>query len=134
MEETENRILEFLKSNLNIIVIIILVFAAFLRLKYMNVPNAIWWDEGEYLSIAKEWAFGINYDVPAVRQPLVPFLISILYRIGISSLAIIKFFVVLIPSVASVLLTYLLGKEIYNKNVGLISSFIMSVFWVALFW
>ena len=132
--DSQNKILDFLTKNKNLVLIVILIFAFYLRFKYLNINTAIWWDEGEYLSIAKEWTYGINYDVPSVRQPLVPFLISILYRIGISSLAIIKFFVVLIPSVASVLLTYLLGKEIYNKNVGLISSFIMSVFWVALFW
>ena len=138
MEESQKNlqeeIIDFLVKNSNLVLIAILIFGFYLRFKYLNINTAIWWDEGEYLSIAKEWAFGINYEVPSVRQPLVPLLISLLYKIGISNLSIIKFFVVLLPSIASVFLTYLIGKELYNKQIGLISSFIMSVFWVSLFW
>ena len=137
MEEEQNsqdKILKLLTNNYKIVLIAILFFGLYLRLKYVNINTAVWWDEGEYLSIAKQWAFGINYEVPSVRQPLIPFLVSIMYRLGISSIAVIKFFVVTIPSIISVYLTYLLGKEMYNKKIGLISSFMMSVFWVSLFW
>lgn len=133
-ENKESKIIGFFKSNMNLVLIAILLLAIFLRLKYLNINSAIWWDEGEYLSMAKEWAYGINYFVPPARQPLIPFLISIFYRLGIESLSVIKFFVISIPSIASVFLTYLLGKELYNKKVGLISSFMMAVFWIPLFW
>lgn len=132
--EKEEKILNFLKGNTGVIAIVILLFGLYIRLKYVNINSAIWWDEGEYLSIAKELAFGINYNIPSVRQPFLPLLIALLYKLGISSLSVIKFFVVTIPSAASIYLTYLLGKDLYSKRVGLISSFIMAVFWVPLFW
>jgi len=137
MEESKNlqdKVLEFLAKNSNLVLIVIIIFGFYLRLKYLDINAAVWWDEGEYLSIAKEWAYGINYPISSVRQPLIPLFISFFYKIGVQSLTIIKFFVVLIPSVVVIFLTYLLGKELYNKKIGLISSFIMSVFWIPLFW
>src|SRR3989344_4403722 len=130
----QNKIMQFLKENINLVAIAILIFAFLIRLKYVGINSAIWWDEGEYLSMAKSLAFDTPYQITPVRQLVFPLLIAFLYKLGITSLTIIKFFTVLIPSTLSVLLIYLIGKEMYSKQVGMISSFIMSVFWISLFW
>ena len=136
MEENsiEQKIFGFLKQNINIILIVILIFAFILRFKYFNINSAVWWDEAEYLSTAKHWVLSTPYDISPQRQPLLPLVISFFYKIGIFNLSVVKFFIGLLPSLAIVFITYLLGKSFFNKATGLIASFIMSIFWVLLFW
>jgi len=117
-----------------ILLIAILLLAFILRIIFLSAPQTVWWDEAEYLATAKHWALGIPYDIGQQRQPLLPILLTIFYFIGISSLPILKFFTVAIPSTLAVLATYLLGKEMYDEKIGLISSFIMAVCWVPIFW
>lgn len=124
----------FFKNKLNIFLVLILALAFIIRLKYFNINTAVWWDEAEYLSTAKNWVFNVPYEVSAQRQPLYPLMISLFYFFGITGLSVIKFFTVLIPSLLSVYGIYLLGKEMYDKKIGLISSFIFSVFWISLYW
>lgn len=135
MEEKRNsKILTWLKDPYNLLLLIVLIFAFILRIKYLNTIQAVWWDSAEYLSAAKNWAFNIPYDISPQRQPLYTLILAGLYKLGISSLPILLFLTVLLPSFLVVFLTYLLGKEVYNKKIGLIAAFIMSSFWVSLFW
>lgn len=134
MEKVQDKVLDFLVKNYYIVLIVILLFGLYLRIKYMNVNAAVWWDEAEYLSTAKHWAFDVPYTVSSQRQPLFPLFISFLYLIGITSMPVIKFLGVIIPSVLLIYVTYLLAKEMFDKQTGLISAFIMSIFWVILFW
>lgn len=131
-EATQNKILEFLTKNFNLLLILILIFSLYLRIKYFNINTAVWWDESEYLATAKYWALNIPYEVAIQRQPLFPLLISIFYFLGVQGESVIRFFTVLIPSFISVYLTYLLGKELYDKYTGLIAAYIMAIFWVLL--
>ncbi|MCX6748486.1 MAG: glycosyltransferase family 39 protein, partial [Candidatus Pacearchaeota archaeon] len=62
-----------------------------------------------------------------MRPILFTFVFSLLYRIGFSEFT-FRIIIFLI-SLASILLIYLIGKEMYNKRVGLIASFILAVFW-----
>ncbi|MBU2639824.1 MAG: glycosyltransferase family 39 protein [Nanoarchaeota archaeon] len=133
INQSKEKILNFFTNNFNLILIAILIFSFYLRLKYFNVNTAVWWDESEYLVTAKHWALGVPYEIASQRQPLFPLLISIFYFLGFHSEAIIRFFVVLLPSFFSVYLTYLLGKELYDKYTGLIAAYIMGIFWVLLF-
>ena len=111
------------------IIALILIFALVLRLKYLTINSALWFDEAEYLAMAKNWAFGIPFNIPDVRPILLPFFAFIFYKIGVSPempLRIIE----LIFSIGGVYLGYLLGKEIYNKQIGLLSAFFMSIFYL----
>ncbi|MAF51005.1 MAG: hypothetical protein CMH64_02840 [Nanoarchaeota archaeon] len=124
--------LSFLDKNSNPLLIGILIFAFILRLKYYNINSALWFDEVEYLVIAKNWAFNIPYNIPAVRPMLLPFVAFIFYKIGLNPefpLRILE----LILSVAGVYFIYLLAKEMYNKQTGFIASFLMSIFYLHLF-
>lgn len=117
-----------------LILIGILLLALIIRLKFFNVPEAVWWDEAEYLNAAKHWVYNLPYDISPQRQPLLPLLISVFYLLGIQNLAIIKLFVVVIPSLLVVFATYSLGRGLYNEKTGLISAFLMAIFWLVLFW
>ena len=117
-----------------LIITAILIFALTIRITYLNINPAVWWDEAEYLSTAKHWALNTPYEISPQRQPLFPLLIAVFYKLGINDLKIIRFFTVLIPSILSVYVTYLLGKELYNKIVGLIGALLLAVFWEIIFW
>lgn len=122
---------EFLKRNW--IIIAILVLAFIIRLKYFNINSAIWWDEGDYLSLARKWAFGLN--TPLIWVAHRTFLLPLIWA-GLLKIADSEFLLrisQLVFSMVGVFITYLLGKEMFNKRIGLISGFLMSVFWLHLF-
>jgi len=141
MDETtvkkKSKISEFFKDKTNWILIGIIAFALIIRLYYfvLTKGQALWWDESEYLAMAKSWIHQIpalNENLNPQRTILFPGLIALFYLIGFSDIM-VKFLVVLIPSVLVVYIMYLIGKEMYNKKIGLISAFLMSIFWLLIF-
>lgn len=132
----KEKIKAFFKSKYNWTLIAILIFSFFLYFHYydVNVNNSYWWDESTYLDGGKYWATGHPFwSVEPARPPLFMLLIAFFFKLG-SSETIVRFFTVMLPSILTILSTYLLGKEMYkSKRVGLISAFMMSVCWVLLF-
>ena len=112
--------------------ILILAFAIrlYFFLKYQN--QALWWDEADYLSIAKSWALGTPNQAPPWRAWGIIVLYGPIYWLG-GGESIIRFIEILF-SVGGIYLTYLVGKEFYSKQVGLIAALVMSSYWLHLFW
>ena len=130
-EGRNNQIIEWIKENK--LLTLILVLALILRIKYLTINQALWWDEAEYLSMAKAWAMNVPFDFHFVRPILWPLIATIQYSIGITSelpLRILQ----LISSLAGVYAIYLITKEFFNKNTALITAFISSVFYLQLFY
>jgi 4-amino-4-deoxy-L-arabinose transferase-like glycosyltransferase len=126
------KVMNFLKSKSDLIIVLVLLFALILRLKYLTINQAVWYDEADYLSIAKSWAFGLNYDFPSIRPVLLPFIEAIFFKIGLLSELPLRVLELLI-SLAGVYLMYLLGKELFSRPVGWIASFLLSIFYLHLF-
>ena len=84
-KDLQNKVLNFLDKNSNLILIAILIFAFILRLKYFNINSALWYDEADYLSIAKNWALGVPFEFNPIRPILLPFMAFIFYSFGILS-------------------------------------------------
>src|SRR3989338_6379885 len=124
----------WLKNKYNLSLILVMLVAFLVRLYFFaqadNQP--LWWDEAEYMATAKHWAFGVPYEVNAQRPPLFQLLAVPLLKIGLTETA-LKFLLVLIPSLLVVLITYLLGKEMFNKKIALIAAFTSSFIWSFLF-
>jgi len=128
----KERILKFFNNNFNLIIIALFIFAFIIRLKYLTINSAVWYDEAEYLSAAKDWAFGIPYDFSFVRPALLPFIWAVFYKMGFG-----EFFfriIILIFSLAGLVLTYLIGKILFNKYVGVIALVITSFHYLNLFY
>ena len=125
----------WLKDPYNLAFLGIMAFAVVIRLYYfsLTMQQPLWWDEAEYMATAKHWAFGVPYEVNAQRPPLFQLLAVPLLKIGLTETA-LKFLLVLIPSLLVVLITYLLGKEMFNKKIALIAAFTSSFIWSFLFW
>jgi len=136
----KEKIKEWLKSNENKLLILLIVFTVVIRLYYFfklgNQP--IWWDEADYMAISKVWA--LNMPQPEWWQHFTgsrPLLMSFIWyffmKLNLGELS-MRFFTLLLPSIFSVYLVYAIGRDLYNKKIGLISGLIMSVYWVQLFY
>ncbi len=129
------KIKHWFKDPYNLALIGILVFAFCLRLYYfiLTKNQPLWWDEAEYLSIAKHWALGTPYSMIINRPPLFPLLESIFFLIRLPYW-LAKLFFVVFADMGCVFLTYIIGKKLYNKKIGLLAAFLFSIFWSAIFW
>jgi 4-amino-4-deoxy-L-arabinose transferase-like glycosyltransferase len=116
-------------------IILIILFSLIIRIIYFvkTSQQTLWWDEAEYMSTAKSWAFDIPFELNPQRPPLFQFLGSLLLMIGLSD-RVLQFLLVVVPSVLFVYVTYWTGKEIFDKKIGLIAAFGVSIMWSFLFW
>ncbi len=141
LEEKKEKLRSFLKNRYNFFLAGVLAFAFVLRAYFLYVAKdqAHWWDTLAYAGIAKNMVFGLwteNWFIISetlIRPPLLPLIWSALMRLNIGDfgmLILIEF----IPSMLSVLLIYLIGKELYDEKVGLISAFMAAVAWIHLFY
>ncbi len=135
IEQRKKKIKFWIKNPYNLAIVGILIFAFIIRLYYffLTKNQPLWWDEAEYMSTAKHWAFDIPYILNMHRPPLFQFLGFLFFSAGFKELF-IKFILVLLPSLFLIFAVYLLGKEMFNKKVGLIAALLTSVSWTFLFW
>ena len=151
-EDTETKIEErktlikkgvfnWLKDPLNLSLALVMLFAFSIRLYYFITINnqPLWWDEAVYGGLARNmishmWDGTIGVvNESAIRPLFFSLLWSVLIRINIPELG-ARFIFEFIPSIFSVFFVYLIGKEVFNKRVGIISAFIFSVLWIHLFY
>ncbi len=119
-----------------VLVYLVLGFVILSKLYFFfSVGNQpVWWDEGDYLAIAKVWALGM--DTPewwshfiGLRSLLLPLLWSLFFKLGLGE-GFLRFVTLLVPSIGTVYVCYLLGKTLYSRAVGLISAVMMGTYWV----
>ena len=133
IEKRQEKIIKWLKNPYNAAFAGILVFALIIRLYYffLTKDQTVWWDAAEYMNMAKAWAFGLEYEFLPVRPVLFSLVIAGFLKIANNEFLPRAF--LLIISMGSVLGIYFLGKEMFNKKIGLIASLLMSVFYLNIF-
>ena len=133
LEKRTEKVINWLKNPLNLALVGIVLFTIIIRLYYFLSTNGqpLWWDEAEYMNMAQRWAFGIEYPFHAVRPILLSLVSSVFLRL--SDTEFLPRLLILGFSLASVLGVYLLAKELFNKKIGLLSSLLMSAFYLNLF-
>jgi hypothetical protein len=133
--QRKERVKAWLKDPYNIAVILLIVAAFILRYHYYAFTNTqtLWHDESEYVSMAKHYALGLEYHLSPKRPFMFSGIISLFFLAGLSE-AIIRFFMIVLPSTLLVFLVYLLGKEMYDKRVGIIAALLTCISWTLLFW
>lgn len=141
-EKRKQSLINWFKKPYNLALVGVLLFTFFLRFHYflMTKSQPLWWDEAVYGSLAKNLVHGGIWDHTVViatertfRPPLLPLLWAFFLEIGIGEAG-LRFVLEFIPSMLSVFFVYLIGKEMYNKKIGLIAAFIFSVLWIHLFY
>lgn len=133
--EKKRKIKNWLKKPSNLILIAILLASLILRIYFFSISagQTLWWDESEYMSTAKHWAFGVPFDLNYQRPPLFQLLGALLLKIGFSDVSLI-FLLDVIPSTILVFIVFLLGKEMFSERVGLFAAAATSLIWSYLFW
>ncbi len=135
------KIKAWLKDYENIVLLAVLIFAFALRWQFfiLTKNQPFWWDEASYGIIAKSFISNtFDSNTLVINEIIIrPLLLSIMWA-GLMLMEMpehwSKFILEFIPSILSVFFVYLVGKEIYNKRVGIISAFIFSVIWIHLFY
>ncbi len=132
---TEEKKKSFFEDTNKIFLAVVILFSLGVHWYFFSSVSSqpLWWDEAEYLSMAKHWAFDIPYDLNPQRPPLFPFLASILLSFGASEF-VIKFLLTLLPSILIPVLTYFLIKEIYGMKTAFFAAIITIVSWIHLFY
>ncbi|RME55176.1 hypothetical protein D6777_01325 [Candidatus Woesearchaeota archaeon] len=131
-EQTYQKLKEFFNKNFSWFLLATLVLAAIIRLKYMTVNAAVWWDEADYLNIAKHYALGTPNLAAPWRAKAMAMLWAPIYMLGGGEIGVRILHELF--SIAGVYLTYYLGKKFFNKKVGLVAAFMMATFWLHIFW
>lgn len=129
------------KDKYSVALIAILALSFIVRFYFFLKSNtqAHWWDSLAFGSVAKnlvyhswgESSFIAHESV--IRPPVLTLLWYVFLKIHASE-ALTIFFIEIIPSVLSVLLVYLIAKEIFNKKTALISAAILAFSWIHLFY
>ena len=134
IEIKKDKIKKWLEDRYNLGLMGVLILALVIRIYYFFITKdqVHWWDSLAYGSLAKESILGLWTNTffitseSTFRAPLLPLFWEWLLRFGVSDVGVI-ILLEFIPSLLSVLFVYLIGKELYNKRVGLIASFVMAI-------
>jgi len=132
--ELIKKLLRWFDNRDNLLLFLVLLIALAVRIYFFNLTlnQPVWWDEGEYGSMANAIAHNLDYNFLIVRPILFPFLMGLLFKLHYSEL--LPRLMIFAFSIGSVYGIYLLGKEFYNKKVGLIASFLFSFSYLVLFY
>ena len=133
MDERLKKVKNWFKKPSNIALFLIILLSLTIGLRYFNINSTVWWDEADYVAGAKYFSGmkNTNYAFDPHRPIGMHVLWGIIFFLGGGeSLA---HFTVFIFSMLLVIFTYLLGKEMFNKTVGLIAAFMISTFWLQIF-
>lgn len=131
-ESLKDKVEGFINKRAKVILLVILIAAFLIRLKYLTINAAVWWDEADYLSLAKHFGLGLPDQSAPWRARPIPFLWSPIYYLGGTEIVIR--FINLLVSVAGVYLAYILGKEFFDTKVALFSALFMAVYHEGIFW
>ncbi len=134
MESLKNKVKQFLSQRENQIFLLICIFALALRLYFFfkTYNQALWWDEADYMSIAKHYGLGTPEVAAPWRARGMSLIFWIFYFLGANE--IFQRLIIVAVSTAGVAVTYFIGKEFFDKKTALIGSALMAIFWVHLFW
>jgi len=125
----------WVKDKYDLLFLAILIFAIIIRIYFFWVTKTqpVWWDEADYLSFAKIIGKGlsIDYVLSTTRPFFLQMLWALCFKMGLGEISLRL--TELIFSILAIWAAYLIGKTIFNKKVGLISAFLLAVFWQHLF-
>jgi 4-amino-4-deoxy-L-arabinose transferase-like glycosyltransferase len=103
----------------------ILLAALALRLYWLGANRALWPDEAVYLLGARGFAGLDGYGLPAARPPALPLIWAGFERLGLGERAIRAS--VAAFSLLGVFLLYRLGRELFDRRVGLLAAWLLAV-------
>jgi len=134
LDKRKEKIKLWLKNPYNLALIGIMLLAFIIRLYYffLTKDQALWWDEAEYMLKARAIFKGTPLTgLAPFREVLIPYIWAFFYAVGNSEIM-VRLLQVLI-STFTVFMTYLVGKQLFDRRVGLVSALFISTFSIQLF-
>ncbi len=124
----------FLSKRENQILLGIILIALILRIYFFlkTYNQALWWDEADYMSIAKSYGLGTPEVAAPWRARGMSLIFGIFYFFGANE--IFQRLIIVGVSTLGVITTYIIGKEFFDKKTAIIGTALMSILWVHLFW
>ncbi|MEK6949693.1 MAG: glycosyltransferase family 39 protein [Nanoarchaeota archaeon] len=113
-----------IKEHIRIIAIIILFTLSFYH--YVNTNADLWWDSSVYLGIGKYiYSLGEEGLYEASRPLVWPLILGFFWKLGLDAI----FFgraTVLILGIGTIICTYFIAYELFNKRTALLASFLLA--------
>ncbi len=110
-------------------IFLVLAFSLIARIVYFFYDQNIWWDAAVYLSMGKFiFSYGTLGFWEPIRPLLWPFILGYGWWIGISPVIWGHIFSTLF-SLGGIYLVYLIGKKLYNEEIGILSAILISFTW-----
>ena len=114
-------------------IFLVLIFSLIARIIYFVYEQTIWWDAAVYLSMGKFiFSSGALGFWEPIRPLLWPFILGYGWWIGINPIIWGYIFSTLF-SLGIIYLVYLIGKKLYNEEIGILSSVLISFTWIFFF-
>jgi len=134
-EKIKEKFSNWLKDPYNKAILFIIIIAFIIRfiilLKTLNQP--MWFDEASYMATAKKWGLGL--DINEVwyyrRGFLLPLISSIFFKLGFGEIGIR--FLEAVFSISLIFISYLIIKDMFDKEKALFVSICLTFLWVILF-
>ncbi len=124
----KEKLLTWIKNPYSIVFLGILLLGILIRLKFLFINGGgLWWDEIGWLMSGQIVAGISTATFEAAKAPLFPLLSGFIFSLGGGENT-IRVLLVLLPSIGVLIGSYILGKEVFNKKVGLIAMAIVAVF------
>jgi 4-amino-4-deoxy-L-arabinose transferase-like glycosyltransferase len=126
---------KFFEDKFNLALIGLILFAVILRIIYININQAVWWDEAVYLLQAKHYLFNsINTGWWAGKGIALPVMLYALFKItgGVNLIA--ARFMEILFSTGTLFLTYLIAKKFFGREIAFFSVAFLSVIWMDIFY
>jgi 4-amino-4-deoxy-L-arabinose transferase-like glycosyltransferase len=115
------------KKNYLLFLILLLTLAIRIFYFFITKNQPLWYDEAEYLNMAKSWAGFYYWPSDVIRPILFPLVFRFLLLIGLGE---VTFRLLMVgSSIISVFFMYKLGELLFNKRIGIYSAFLLSIFW-----
>lgn len=119
------KIKKFFKSNIALLLLVLTFFVV--KCIYLLKAHVVIWDEAVYMGMGKYMmSCGELGFWEIIRPAGLPFLLGLIWKSGLNYVAFSEFLSILF-STGNLVIVYLIGKELFNKKVGIISSFILAI-------
>lgn len=121
-------------SNYDWVALVIIIFAAAFRYYYLlkTKSQAIWFDEGAYITLAKNFALGTPVFYEPHRDWFVSAIWSVFIKLGAGEMF-LRFFTVSL-GIATLYFFYVLVSHFFGKKIALFSMIFAAVFSESIFW
>ena len=119
-----NAIFEHIGKNKIIYVILLLFFV----INLLTIPNytIVWWDSAVYIGMGKYiYSFGNSGFWEASRPLVWPLLLGFFWKVGLNAVFFGRLLELLFAA-GCILLTYLIGKQIFNRKTGILSALFLA--------